>query len=582
MLVNVLARRLDALHGLARRLTDERAGGLLGEGLDVMLSATAARACVAFAIDGTVDPVAERGLLARAGYDASSIKRVLHRLASHAATTRRTLLVLDARRELADVHEAAELSAAGIRALQVEPVLHHRSVLAVLVTLFDETALLDEPTRIYTSAVAAVLALGLENERRAEQERAERERFSTSTAPGVGLLTSAVAQELKAPATALALQWEELGQLIEQVGQLSGPSDGPLGVIVNELGELAQEMGAALGRLRETTDRLQAMGKRESTPEHVDISSVARRAIVAARTLLDRRGIPLDERYEADCVTLGRRDELEQVVLNLLLNALEAATGSEKPKIWLRVQADTKHVSLVVEDTGPGVPADQLENIFQPFFTTKAQGRGAGLGLKIVSEVVAAHGGHIEVHERRGGGASFRVVLPRVSSPPGAVLQSPLPQREGPAVRRVFVVDDDPLFSRSLRRGLKPHDVRTAASASEAEMVLLDPNYYPDLVVCDVFLPGAHGDVLHQRIKAKRPDMAARFVFVTGAALAKDEATYLKLSGCPTLLKPVDLVSLRAMLGPREQSDSAAPISVRTLSSPADSDLPTAIPPGER
>src|SRR5262245_48681104 len=124
MLANVLARRLDALHALALRLTEERSGGLLGEGVEVILAATSARACVAFAVDGTIDPVAERGLLARAGYDASSIKRVLHRLASHAATTRRTLLVLDTRRELADVHEAAELPAAGVRALQVQPVLY--------------------------------------------------------------------------------------------------------------------------------------------------------------------------------------------------------------------------------------------------------------------------------------------------------------------------------------------------------------------------------------------------------------------------------------------------------------------------
>ncbi len=582
MLANVLARRLDALHALARRLSDERAGGLLAEGLDVILSATSARACIAFAVDGTLDPVAERGLLARAGHDLSSIKRVLHRLASHSATTRRALVVQDARQELPDIPEATELSATGIRALVVEPVVFQRSVLAVVVVLFDESALLDEATRSFVGAVSALVALGLDAQRRHEQERADGQRFSTSTAPAVGLLTSAVAQELKAPATALNLQWEELKQSIEQIAQLAGPSDTPLGAMVHEVADLVQEMGGVLARVRETTDRLQAMGKRESSPQHVDLSSVARRSIVAARALLDQRGIPLDERYEADCVTLGQRDELEQVVLNLVLNALEAASSSQDPMIWLRVQADTKHVSLLVEDSGPGVPADQVENIFQPFFTTKAQGRGSGLGLKIVSEVVAAHGGHIEVHDRRGGGASFRVVLPRVSAPPGAILQSPVPQRESPGVRQVFVVDDDPIFSRSLRRGLKPHDVRTAASASEGEMVLLDPSYFPDLVVCDVFLPGAHGDVLHQRIKAKRPDVASRFVFVTGAALGKDEANYLKLSGCPTLLKPVDLVHLRALLGPREKAESINPVSVRTLSSPADSDLPTAIPPGER
>ncbi|HVJ19067.1 MAG TPA: response regulator, partial [Polyangiaceae bacterium] len=145
---------------------------------------------------------------------------------------------------------------------------------------------------------------------------------------------------------------------------------------------------------------------------------------------------------------------------------------------------------------------------------------------------------------------------------------------------RVFVVDDDPLFSRALRRGLKPHDVRTAASASEAEMALLDPSYEPDLVVCDVFLPGANGDVLHQRVKARRPEVAARFVFVTGAALGGGEADYLKSSGCPSLLKPIEVHSLRAFLGPRRES--SPPVSVRTLAQPSNSELPTVAPPARR
>jgi CheY-like chemotaxis protein len=243
----------------------------------------------------------------------------------------------------------------------------------------------------------------------------------------------------------------------------------------------------------------------------------------------------------------------------------------------LRVASDGPHVLLSVQDNGPGVAPDAVESIFLPFYTTKTRGEAAGLGLKICSDVVTEHGGHIEVHERPGGGASFHVLLPRVDAAGQASLsETPLPPSAGaPGVRRILLIDDDPILSRTMRRALKPHEVRTASSASEAEMTLLDPSYAPDLVVCDVFLPGANGHALHERIRTKRPDVADRFVFVTGGALARAEAEYIKQSGRATLFKPVDVKALLALLGPTETSDSSAPNSIRTLSEAGGSERPT-------
>jgi CheY-like chemotaxis protein len=112
---------------------------------------------------------------------------------------------------------------------------------------------------------------------------------------------------------------------------------------------------------------------------------------------------------------------------------------------------------------------------------------------------------------------------------------------------KVLLIDDDPVFSRALRRSLAPHEVRTAETASEAEIALLDEGYEPDLVVCDVSLPGVNGNVLHARIAARRPRIASRFVFVTGGALADEEVRYLRASGCRTLYKPLDAENLAAL-----------------------------------
>ena len=113
---------------------------------------------------------------------------------------------------------------------------------------------------------------------------------------------------------------------------------------------------------------------------------------------------------------LGNASELKQVLLNLLENALDASPRGGR--IRLECAAHPDGVELCVEDQGPGIPAADLERIFDPFFSTKAPGRGTGLGLAIVHRIVADHGGHVEVDAggSPGRGARFRVVLPAAVS----------------------------------------------------------------------------------------------------------------------------------------------------------------------
>jgi DNA-binding NtrC family response regulator len=129
--------------------------------------------------------------------------------------------------------------------------------------------------------------------------------------------------------------------------------------------------------------------------------------------------------------------------------------------------------------------------------------------------------------------------------------------------------------------------VRTAAAASEAEVQLLDPTYTPDLVLCDVFLPGRNGDTLHARVAARRPELAKRFVFVTGGALGRAEAEYLKNCACPTLFKPIELKTVKDLLED-DEAESSPSASVRTLNPPStngrrsSSSSPPAAPPSTR
>jgi ActR/RegA family two-component response regulator len=280
------------------------------------------------------------------------------------------------------------------------------------------------------------------------------------------------------------------------------------------------------------------------------------------REHLERHGVKLVERLESESFTFGNHTALARVVQQLVAYAAEGAAPQAGRFIWVRVWNDGDSVVLEVQNEAARAATQALSELLKPLSHAHQSG---SVALKLATEVVVAHGGHLEVGEREGGGASLRVVLPaaspfRASSPPSRGFASATAER-----RRILIVDSAPLFSRALRRGLLPHEVRIASTASEAELLLADPAYAPDLVVCDVVLPGASGDVLHARVRAARPELAERFVFVTGGALGTTEAEYLRLCGCATRLKPFDVDGLRELVA----SDEPASTSVRTLAPPA-------------
>ena len=545
----------------------------MADSLDALLDTTRARAAAAFALDPGLVSVAELGLGDRGGPELVVLRRALATIAQRALSTRRQVLLADLGSDREGIDDAGEILALGARSALAVPVLHRKIAHGVFVLLFDNAARVDEETKRFASTVSNMLALALDHEHSSENPLPSNDELAeASRMASLGLLTASVAHELRGPAGAMILQQEELGRLVEQVSELSDATDPDMSGAIRELGEVSTDIQTAVARIRDTVEQLSLVSRRETSPECVDLVTVVKESLAIATPHLERRGITLTQHLDGPVYTVGRRDSLGQVVLNLVFNAGDACEGSAHPEVWVRVMARGEQLALIVEDNGPGVPAGAIQHIFRPFYTTKQRGHGTGLGLKICSDVVASHGGHIEVHDRAGGGASFRVLLTRVQEDSGLIPLTPMraPKQRIIEVRprQVFLVDDDPVFARSMRRALKPHVVRTAGAASEAEVQLLDPNYTPDLVLCDVFLPGRNGDTLHARIAARRPELASRFVFVTGGALGRAEAEYLKHCACPTLFKPVELKTLKDLLED-DAPESAPAASVRTLNPPS-------------
>jgi two-component system, NtrC family, sensor kinase len=164
-----------------------------------------------------------------------------------------------------------------------------------------------------------------------------------------------------------------------------------------------------IGRLLDATRRS------PGEPSALDLDGLARDTAELVRPGLASAKIDLDVRSEPALPSVrGQRDQLQQVILNLLMNAIDAAPAGGRVELTTRSRPDQGEVEVAISDTGPGISPADRKHIFEPFFSTKEAGRGTGLGLFITAEIVREHKGRIELESDAGRGSTFRVILPAV------------------------------------------------------------------------------------------------------------------------------------------------------------------------
>jgi len=249
--------------------------------------------------------------------------------------------------------------------------------------------------------------------------------------------------------------------------------------------------------------------------------------------------------------TMADAFQLQQVVLNLLANAEHALSSwTGERAITVATRRDGELLSISVSDTGPGIAADHLSRVFNPFFTTKPVGQGTGLGLSISDGIVREHGGRIRVESNPGKGATFVVELP-YTVPPSALAASAradtTKETIGGASKRLLVIDDEPGLRQALTLYFQArgHVVDSAENAAEGMQLASRGEY--DALLLDLRLPDADGDdVLRDLAHAGR--VPRRVVFATGdpesaAARAVSSAGYAVI-GKPFALNSVASVLL--------------------------------------
>ncbi len=389
-------------------------------------------------------------------------------------------------------------------------------------------------------------------------------------------------------------------QKIGALGRLAGGVAHDFNNLLQVIGGYAEALGAerldqstrrrllrpnrgATDRASALTRQLLAFGRRQVLlPEVIDLN-------VTVRTMERMMGRVIGEHIRLASVLAAdlasvRVDpgQIEQVVINLVLNARDAMPGGGTLEIATanvrRAEAwstpampvsvpEGAWVRLTVRDTGTGMDADTAAQAFEPFFTTKDATHGSGLGLSMVYGIVKQSGGYTWIDSEPGAGTAVHVLLPAVADAvtaraprDEAARPGPVPVPQGP----VLLVEDDPevraLFASFLRQA--GYDVVEAADGKDAVAAFTTRRADIDVVITDVVMPNTSGPALAAALRARRP--ALKILYVSGYAEELDVA-----GGSPAhsayLQKPVTRLTLlrqvAALLAPApEPAPPPAPV----------------------
>jgi signal transduction histidine kinase/ActR/RegA family two-component response regulator len=405
-----------------------------------------------------------------------------------------------------------------------------------LETLAAQAAIAIENARLYKD---------LQDQMQTVQE-AQARLVQSEKLAAVGELVAGVAHELNNPLTSI------IG--FAHILQRSNPDDQSQ----KDLEKILAQARRASGIVRGLLDFA-----RQRPPEQkpVQINAVLNSTLELMAYELRTHNIEWSANFSPDLpLTMADPYQLQQVFVNLVNNAHQAMSETHRgghltvttqlgPSTFIQRQNETGPViRVIIQDDGPGIPPELLPSVFDPFFTTKSVGQGTGLGLSVCHGIVSEHGGHIWAESESGQGATlfveFPVVAPEMPSQPDDINRSlrlpaaPPGETASNSASRILLVDDEvdllDLLIRALRSGGYQVD---AVSDGEAALARLAETDYR-LIICDIRMPGLSGPQLYRRVQERDPDLAQRFMFITGDTVGSATSRFFEETGAPYLCKP--------------------------------------------
>lgn len=331
-------------------------------------------------------------------------------------------------------------------------------------------------------------------------------------------------------------------------------------------------------RARKLVERIQNGGcLRDPDWRLVDLGDVARELTDFVRRGLDSKIQLTFERAAGPAGLFGNAEQLHRVLLNLVQNAAQAigdGPGSVRLKLdTIRVEAGDPdgpdggfagdYHRLEVSDTGAGMSAEVLSRLFEPYFTTKAPGKGTGLGLVVTRKIVRGHDGFMRVASRPGAGSTFSLYFPAHDL--GGALPPPAPLPTGTAARKkILVADSRAVFSHHVARLLAHLGFASVAAPANVarEILAQSPGQFAALV-CTHDLPRATGEPLADQARALRPDLPIAFLASVDWTCAR--ATARRIGRAAVTPKNLHAARLLATLRDLGVEATAAPAPAPTL-----------------
>jgi len=282
-----------------------------------------------------------------------------------------------------------------------------------------------------------------------------------------------------------------------------------------DVSESLQGISEVAHRASNLTRQLLAFSRKQILePQNFDLGECVRAITpMLDRLIRDDIDLTVDIDTRSHLTVFADPAQVELVIINLCINAVDAMPGGGRLRVRARADDDMAEVSI--RDTGTGIPPDVLPHIFDPFFTTKPVGAGTGLGLASAHGIAEQSGGELRVKTAQGEGSSFSLRLPLTSA-------IALPTRAPEALRgrtlgrgeRVLLCDDDDDVRRACARGLQAQGYDLVATSSPDEALALLEDRPVELLLTDVVMPELSGPELAARARAVHPGL--RVLFISG------------------------------------------------------------------
>jgi PAS domain S-box-containing protein len=362
--------------------------------------------------------------------------------------------------------------------------------------------------------------------REAEAAMQQSERLAS-----LGMLAAGVAHEINNPMTYVLGNLEHLSELAQDGAlEVEPAAEVDLALCLADCIHGARRVIQIVSDLRALSQQRQDEKAVASALQTIEICLRMAQSQIRHRAEVVRR-------FPTEDLWLGiNAQRLSQVVLNLLLNGVQAMSASHattnKLTVAVRRRSDGRG-EISVSDTGTGMSLEVAQRIFDPFFTTKGTGVGTGLGLSICHSIVTGAHGEILVESELGKGTCFRIVLPL------AQLAEETAATQLASLRglSVLVVDDEPGVLTAIRRMLATCRTSTASSVKQA-LEMIEHDHY-DLVLSDVMMAEVSGVELVNALRARAPALARRVCLMSGGLIGNDLEQAVKTIGVPLLHKPL-------------------------------------------